>query len=99
MEGGPRRSGGRRRRLPYEAAARARDLSGLPPTFLAVGDLDLFLDEDLDYASRMMAAGVPVELHVYPGAYHAWDLFAPDSGLTSSFVRSWFSYLSRHLHA
>ncbi|CAN5539684.1 alpha/beta hydrolase [soil metagenome] len=61
--------------VPENAApARAQDLAGLPPTFIAVGALDLFLDEDLDYARRLARAGVPVELHVIPGAYHGFGL-------------------------
>lgn len=63
----------------YAAAARAENLSGLPPTFIATGALDLFLEEDLEYARRLMWAGVPVELHVYPGAYHGFELLAPDT--------------------
>lgn len=58
----------------YAAAARADDLSGLPPTYISSGALDLFLDEDLDYARRLLAAGVPTELHVYPGAFHGFEL-------------------------
>jgi triacylglycerol lipase len=58
---------------PYAAAARATDLAGLPPAYIAVGALDLFLEEDMAYAARLAAAGVPTELHVYPGAYHAFD--------------------------
>lgn len=58
----------------YAAAARAEDLSGLPPTYIAVGALDLFLDEDIDFARRLLAAGVPTELHVYPGAFHGFEL-------------------------
>jgi triacylglycerol lipase len=58
---------------PYAAAARATLLSGLPPTFISTGALDLFLEEDLDYARRLTRAGVPVELHVYPGGFHAFD--------------------------
>lgn len=55
---------------PYAAAARATDLSGLPPAFISVGALDLFLDESMDYAKRLIRAGVPTELHVYPGYHH-----------------------------
>jgi triacylglycerol lipase len=56
----------------YAAAARATDLTGLPPTFISVGALDLFLEENLEYARRLTRAGVPVELHVYPGAFHGF---------------------------
>jgi acetyl esterase/lipase len=58
---------------PYAAAARAEDLSGLPPAYIAVGELDLFLDEDIEYAQRLLQAGVSTELHVYPGATHGFD--------------------------
>lgn len=63
----------------YAACARAVDLTGLPPTYLDVGDLDLFLDEDLLLAQRLASSGVPVELHVHPGAYHGFDQLAPSS--------------------
>jgi len=59
---------------PYAAAARATDLAGLPPTFIATGALDIFVDEDIDYARRLMRAGVPTELHVYSGAFHGFDM-------------------------
>jgi len=57
---------------PYAAAARAADVSGLPPTYISVGGLDLFLEENLTYADRLSRAGVPVELHLYPRAYHGF---------------------------
>ena len=59
---------------PYAAPARAPELSGLPPTYISVGALDLFVEENLEYARRLMRAAVPVELHVYPGAYHAFNV-------------------------
>lgn len=59
---------------PYAAPARAADLAGLPPTFLSTAALDLFVDEDVDYAVRLNRAGVPTELHVWPGAFHGFDL-------------------------
>jgi len=58
----------------YAAAARAEDLRGLPPTFMSTAALDLFVDEDVDYAQRLILAGVPTELHVWPGAFHGFDL-------------------------
>jgi acetyl esterase/lipase len=61
---------------PYAAAARAENLVGLPPAFIAVGALDLFLDEDLEYGRRLVHAGVPTEIHVYSGAFHGFDLAA-----------------------
>lgn len=63
---------------PYAAPARATDFAALPPTFLMTGELDLFLEEDMLYASRLLAAGVSTELHVYPGAFHVFDL-SPDA--------------------
>jgi len=57
----------------YAAPARATDLSGLPPAFISTGALDLFLEEDLEYARRLLRAGVPTEVHVYPGAYHGFE--------------------------
>ena len=66
----------------YAAPARAEDLSGLPPTYIDVGDLDLFRDEDMLIAQRLSAAGVPVEFHLWTGAYHASELFAPKARLS-----------------
>ena len=57
---------------PYAAAARAEDLKGLPPTFLSIAVLDLLMEEELEYARRLVRAGVPLELHVYPGTYHGF---------------------------
>jgi acetyl esterase/lipase len=54
----------------YAAPARAEDLAGLPPTYLVTCELDPLRDEGLTYAMRLLAAGVPVELHNYPGAFH-----------------------------
>ncbi|WP_199512147.1 alpha/beta hydrolase [Nucisporomicrobium flavum] len=65
----------------YAAPSRAEDLSGLPPAFIDVGTVDLFRDEDIAFAQRLMAAGVSTELHVHPGSYHAAETFAPDAAL------------------
>jgi len=64
---------------PYAAPARAGDLSGLPSTYLEVGELDAFRDEDIDYGRRLAAAAVSVELHVHPGVPHAHEAIAPDT--------------------
>ncbi|HTZ71442.1 MAG TPA: alpha/beta hydrolase [Acetobacteraceae bacterium] len=59
--------------------ARADDLSGLPPAFIAVGALDLFLEESIEYARRLIRAGVPAELHVFPGAFHGFSVAGGDA--------------------
>ncbi|MGQ0624079.1 MAG: alpha/beta hydrolase [Sporichthyaceae bacterium] len=68
------------------APARALDLAGLPPAYLVVGDIDIFAREDLAYAARLSAAGVPTEFHLLPGAPHAYDFLAPEAGISK---RTW----------
>ena len=61
---------------PYAAPARATDLTGLPDTYIDIGDLDIFRDEDISYARRLSDAGVPTELHLHPGCPHAFEALA-----------------------
>ncbi|HWX80851.1 MAG TPA: alpha/beta hydrolase [Steroidobacteraceae bacterium] len=82
---------------PYAAPARAADLARLPPTFISTGALDLFLEEDIDYAQRLARHGVPVELHVYPGAYHAFDL-EPNAQIAVNARRDSVAALRRFMH-
>ncbi|MEU6848868.1 alpha/beta hydrolase [Actinacidiphila alni] len=74
----------------YAAPARAGDLTGLPTTFIDVGSVETFRDEDIDYAARMLQAGVQCELHVWPGGFHGFDGMAPHASLsrTASATRS-----------
>jgi acetyl esterase/lipase len=65
----------------FAAPARAADLTGLPATCVIVGGIDGLRDESVEFAARLMRAGVPTELHVYPGAPHGFHLFA-DAGVT-----------------
>jgi acetyl esterase/lipase len=83
---------------PYAAPARSDNLTGLPPAYITTGALDLFLEENLDYARRLTRAGVPTELHVYPGAFHGFDV-SPDAGVTQRAQRDWFAALKRALAA
>ena len=92
------REPGREGVSPYAAAARAVDLAGLPPTYLPVGTLDLFLDENIDYAQRLMQAGNAVELHVYEGAYHGFYLFAPEADVSRRCTSGFEAALRRALH-
>jgi acetyl esterase/lipase len=81
----------------YAAAARATDLKGLPPAYLAVGDLDLFLDEDITYAQRLLQAGVPTELHVYTGAFHGFEGLVPTAARSLRCMQGVHAALRRHL--
>jgi acetyl esterase/lipase len=65
----------------YAAPARATDLAGLPPAWVDVGEVETFRDECIDYARRLLSAGVSTGLHVYPGAFHGFDLIAGDSAV------------------
>ncbi len=79
---------------PYAAAARAEKLEGLPATFISVGSLDLFLEEDMEYARRLIRAGVPTELHVYPGAFHGFPMVA-NAQVTQAYTRDYLNALTR----
>ena len=92
------RDGGGSDVSPYAAAARATDLTNLPPTYISVGTLDLFVDENIEYAQRLIQAGVPTELHVYPGAFHGFDLFAPSAKVSKQFKADRDNALRRALH-
>lgn len=81
---------------PYAAAARAESLAGLPPAYIGVGALDLFLDENLDYARRLARDGVPVEMHLYPGAFHGFNMMAGAS-VSRVFERDYREALRRAL--
>jgi acetyl esterase/lipase len=68
--------------------ARRDDLSGLPPAWIGVGTHDLFHDEDLAYAERLISAGVPCEVEVVPGVFHGFDLWAQKSPVSRRFFDS-----------
>lgn len=81
----------------YAAPARREDLAGLPPVWIGVGGCDLFHDEDVAYADRLADAGVPCELHVSPGGYHAFDLLQPKAGVSQAFRASYIAALGAAL--
>lgn len=64
--------------------ARVENLAGLAPAFIAVGGLDLFVDEDIEYAKRLNAAGVPTQLLVVPRVPHGFD-YLPDTKATKAY--------------
>jgi acetyl esterase/lipase len=81
----------------YAAAARATDLGGLAPAFVSVGNLDGFLDEDIDYATRLMQAGVPTDLRVYGGLPHGFESIAPGASACKRAQRDIDEWLERAL--
>jgi len=84
---------------PYAAPARRGDLSGLPPSWIGVGSLDLFLDESREYAQRLMDAGVPCELQVVDGAFHGFEAMIPTPPVSQGFVEAQVKFLRRNLNA
>lgn len=82
---------------PYAAPAHAQDLSGLPPTFIEVGAAEMFRDEDCEFAQRIWAVGGDAELHVWAGACHGFDMYAPDTTVTSAALNSRDSWFERVL--
>jgi acetyl esterase/lipase len=84
---------------PYASATRAADLSGLPAAFIDVGTAETFRDEVIDYAARIAQAGGEVELHVWPGAFHAFDFWVPEARISQDAVAARRQWLRRILHA
>lgn len=82
---------------PYASPLHAKDLSKLPPLLIDVGDADLFLDENLELVTRLISAGVSVEFHLYPGAFHASELFAPEARISDITWRNRFDFMRRWL--
>lgn len=81
----------------YFSPALAQDLKGLPPAFIVTGALDLFADEDITYAQRLIHAGVNTELHVLPGLFHAFEYINPNSHQAVKYKELRYSAISRML--
>ena len=79
--------------------ARRADLSGLPPAWIGVGLHDLFHDEDIEYADRLRAAGVPCQVEVVDGAFHGFDAVAATTPIAKAFTEGWRSALRDGLAA
>lgn len=65
----------------YAVAARREQLGGSPPTWIGIGDIDLFAEESQAYAERLRSAGVHCDLHLAPMAPHAFETIAPESSI------------------
>ncbi|WP_186760043.1 alpha/beta hydrolase [Arthrobacter alpinus] len=81
----------------YASPARATDLSRLPPTLIQIGELDLFRDENFDYAARLLRAGVSTEFQVYAGVYHGAEGLVPDAEVSVRILRDRDEALQRAL--
>jgi acetyl esterase/lipase len=81
----------------YAAPARAEDLSGLPSTFIDVGTAEVFRDEVVSYAVQMWEHGGVAELHVWPGAFHGFDVLVPDADISRRAVSARVNWLRRLL--
>jgi acetyl esterase/lipase len=75
--------------------ARVQNVAGLAPAFIGVGSIDLFVDEDLAYAQRLINAAVPTEVLVVPGAFHAFDALVPEAAVSKAFNAAWNAALTR----
>ena len=82
----------------YAAPARADHLTGLPPAFITVGNLDGLMDEDIDYATRLIAAGVPTDLHVFADGPHAFDSLMPGTAIAVRARHALEDWLQDRLH-
>jgi len=78
---------------PFTVPARQPLSARLPATYIAVGDLDLFHDENLEYANALQALSIPVILNDVPGAFHAFESIAPETELAKAFNRHLLSSL------
>lgn len=81
-----------KQQLAYFSPALAEDLSELPPALIYIGSIDLFVNEDIDYANRLISSGNDTELHVVPGLYHAFDIVVPDAQPTHDFWQTIYAY-------
>ncbi|MER5281312.1 alpha/beta hydrolase fold domain-containing protein [Streptomyces sp. NPDC002809] len=80
-----------------EEPALAEDLSGLPTTYIDAGFAEVFRDEDTDYATRIWAEGGQVELHVWAGGFHGFDVLYPQAHISITARRTRMDWLARLL--
>ncbi len=83
-------------RVPAGAVpARVASVASLPPAWIGVCSIDLFVEEDMEYARRLVHAGVATELLVVLGAFHGFDRLVPDAEVSRQFSASWKSALRK----
>ncbi|MHA6529532.1 alpha/beta hydrolase [Paenibacillus sp. BAC0078] len=80
---------------PYAAPSRSNNLTGLPPAYTCIGQLDPFRDETIEYVARLAQAGVDVEFHLYPGGYHGFEHVVPDAEVSRRARTDYVNALAR----
>ncbi|KAH0846372.1 arylesterase/monooxygenase [Fonsecaea pedrosoi] len=80
---------------PWAAPARVSSVADLPPVYIDVPDLDIFRDENIKYAARHAEAGIPLEMHVYPGLPHSFESFAPKISTAKTAVANRIKFISK----
>ncbi|NVO86318.1 alpha/beta hydrolase [Hymenobacter terrestris] len=83
----------------YAAPGRVEGLAGLPPSYFFIGDLDLFVGENLRFVQNLLRNGVPTELHLYAGAYHGFMRFSTGASITQRAEQDFWGALERHFRA
>jgi len=79
----------------YDSPALCEDLTGLAPVFSFVGALDPVRDENLTFWGRLLQAGIPVEAHIFPGAYHCFELGSPQAFVSQKAYELTYAALKR----
>lgn len=82
----------------YAAPARAKDLTGLPPAYIFIGQLDPFRDETLEYVTRLVQAGIQVEFHLYPGCFHGFDSIFNNTEISRQARSEYINAISKALN-
>ena len=78
----------------YASPTHAKELSGLPPTYVDVGELDLFRNEDIEYVHRLALANITVEFHLYPGLPHGFEAVGgPDVNVTKQVLANRIKFI------
>jgi acetyl esterase/lipase len=83
----------------YASPARAEDVSGLPVTYVLVAEEDPLRDQALDFAQRLLNSGVSVDLRIFAGTYHGFDVVAPNARLSQVAIKDQHDFVRRELGA
>lgn len=78
---------------PYAVPARYKDVSSMPPTWIGVGDIDLFYEESVTYSERLKAAGIKCEMDIVSSAHHGFEIFAHNTKLVERYYQRHFSFV------